>query len=139
MEWVIFGIKSPLWLLKISKFSKIHSGNNISQIPLPNMWLLVQTVFLWYLENNKQIRKHHFSQVGEATMANIQPKSSSSYSFCMQKAWQPNLTLFSLSVLSKTVENKNFNYKWHNNSKVYTLATVKISVLGYCPFKFTAP
>ena len=31
------------------------------------------------------------------------------------KVWRPNLTFFSLSVLSKTVENKNFNYKWHNS------------------------
>ena len=39
----------------------------------------------------------------------IQPKNDSSYCFWVQKVLCPNSTCFSLSVLSKTVENENFN------------------------------
>ena len=51
----------------------------------------------------------------------IQPKNDNGYRFWVQNVWRPNSTYFSLSVLSKTVENKRFNYKWHNSySKVHT-------------------
>ena len=37
------------------------------------------------------------------------------------KSLRPKFDVFSLSVLSKTVENENFNQKWHNScSKVCT-------------------
>ena len=52
-----FGDKSPFWFLKIlklasfyraiSKFSKMHSGN-LSQIALPNIWLLVLIFDLFF-------------------------------------------------------------------------------------------
>ena len=39
----------------------------------------------------------------------IQPKNDNNYLFWVLKVWHPNATFFSLSVLSKTVENENFN------------------------------
>ena len=43
------------------------------------------------------------------------------YRFWAQNVWPPNSTFFSLSVLSKTVENEIFNLKWHKSySKVRT-------------------
>ena len=39
----------------------------------------------------------------------IQPKNDSVYRFWVQKVWHPNSLVFSLSVLSKTVENEHFN------------------------------
>ena len=54
------------------------------------------------------------------------------------QVWHPNLTFFSFSILSKTVENESFNSKWHNShSKVRTLPKSKAHLLKQSIFVYT--
>ena len=55
----------------------------------------------------------------------LQPKNESDYRLWAQRFMAQKFVFFKLPVLSKTVENKNFSWKWYNSySKVHTQRTL---------------
>ena len=51
----------------------------------------------------------HFCQFASNSLRDLQGPKMTDYHFWTQKNWHPNSTIFSLLVLSKTVENEKFN------------------------------
>ena len=52
--------------------------------------------------------------IEEGSQGLTQAKNDSGYHFWAPNVWHPNSCFVSLSVFSKTVENENYNQKWHN-------------------------
>ena len=87
--------------LEVLKKQERHARNDgrqktwreaIANFCFPKKWLAV---------NAKKI------SINSSSQGLMQPKNDSSYHFWVQNVWRPNSFLFSLSVLSKTVENEN--------------------------------
>ena len=73
--------------------------------------------------NSLVVLYHHRLEINYSFLGGIQPQYDSDYHFWERNVWRPNLT-FLASVLSKTVENQNFNKKLHNSySEVRTQRT----------------
>ena len=90
------------WLIAL-----FHAPNKIKKEIFLSIEFQKQKLFSIYVGEQQDLKSF-------CNLSLIQPNPDSGYRFWALKVWPPDST-FLASMLSKTVQNKDFNEKWHSS------------------------